>query len=94
MKKFTLSLAAALFIALTSLSAQTIVKDAQGNYKAVKAQKDSTKVADISTGNTFTDTNGNTWPVYKTKSGRVYALRTSKSGNTYKQYLDKPEKNN
>jgi hypothetical protein len=91
MKKCTLSLAAALFMAFTSLSAQTIVRDAQGNYKSVKTAKDSTKTTDMQTGNTFTDAKGNVWPVYQTKSGRVYALRTSKNGINYKQYLDTPK---
>jgi hypothetical protein len=93
MKKTIISLASALVIALCSLSAsaQTIVKDARGNYTAVKASKDSAKTADIATGKTFTDTKGNIWPVYQTKSGRVYALRTSKNGINYKQYLDTPK---
>lgn len=83
-----LFLAIALLVS-ASVSAQTIVKDAQGNYSAVKAAKDTAKTADIATGKTFTDTKGNKWPVYQTKTGRVYALRTSKSGTQYKQYLDK-----
>lgn len=77
---------------LSPAFAQTIVKDSQGNYSAIKSSRDSSKTADINTGKTFTDVKGGVWPVYQTKSGRVYALRTSKTGNTYKQYLDKPLK--
>ena len=79
-------------LAAASVSAQTIVKDAQGNYAAVKAKKDSTKSADLSTGKTFTDPKGNVWPVYKSSTGRLYALRVSNSGTKYKQYLDRPMK--
>lgn len=89
MKKIIISFASVLIMSLSSYG-QTIVKDAQGNYTAVK--KDSTKTPDTNTGKTFTDTKGNVFPVYKTSTGRVYALRTSKNGLSYKQYLDKPAK--
>jgi len=89
MKRLFSAIAVLLLLSF-SISAQTIVKDAQGNYTAVK--KDSTKAPDTNTGKTFTDTKGNKWPVYQTNKGRVYALRTSKNGTTYKQYLDKPAK--
>lgn len=73
--------------------AQTIVKDAMGNYKAVRAAQDSTKTEDVNTGRTFTDSKGKIWPVYKSKTGRIYALRTSKTGKSYKQYLDTQKTN-
>lgn len=82
-----LSLSLISFLFFSSTSAQTIVKDAQGNYRSVK---DTAKVSDLNTGKTFTDPKGNIWPVYQTKTGRVYALRVSKSGTQYKQYLDRP----
>lgn len=87
MKRSFLFLASLLFA--STITAQTIVKDSQGNYRSVK---DTAKVSDISTGKTFTDPKGNIWPVYHTKTGRVYALRVSKSGTKYKQYLDNPVK--
>jgi hypothetical protein len=65
--------------------AQTIVKDAQGNYSVQKKSASPDKKV-----GTFTDEKGNKWPVYESKKGRIYALRTSKSGKEYKQYLDKP----
>ena len=77
-----------LFLALCyGASAQTIARDAQGNYKAVKKVKDST--SDVATGLTYTDTHGGVWPVYRSKSGREYALVTSKNGNVYRKYMSK-----
>lgn len=68
--------------------AQTkVVKDAQGNYRSVKAV-DTLKAAQVAT---FTDSKGKAWPVYKSASGRLYALRVSKNGNTYKMYLKEGE---
>ena len=85
MKKLLLSFAliSCSFIAFS----QTIVKDAAGNYKMVKAAKDSS--TDKPTGKTMTDLQGKEWPVYISKTGRPYALRVSKKGTSYKQYLDK-----
>jgi len=78
-------------------SAQTILRDAQGNYQSVRAKKDTSLTPEIfidANGNRhlvyFTDPKGNKWPVYKTSTGRIYALRTSKNGKQYKQYLNKP----
>jgi hypothetical protein len=67
------------------LHAQTVTKDAQGNYTAVKAPKIDEKPTD--TGKTFTDTKGNVFPVYVSKNGKLFVIRTSKAGNQYKQYL-------
>jgi len=67
------------------LHAQTITKDSQGNYIAVKAIKMDDKGKD--TGKTFTDQNGKTYPVYISKNGKLYYMRTSKSGNIYKNYI-------
>jgi len=53
---------AAIILGLSfGLSAQTITKDAQGNYIAVKAVKMDDKGKE--TGKTFTDTKGNVYPV-------------------------------
>ncbi len=64
---------------------QTIVKqDANGNYIATKAAI----VADKATGKTFTDSKGIKYPVYLSKNGKLYIIRTTKeSGKKYKQYL-------
>lgn len=91
MKKLLLSIA----LVICSLSAFSQAKykmDAAGNYIAVKSVKDTTKSSDLNTGKTFTDSKGGVWPVYKSSTGRIYALRTSKTGNKYKQYLNNPSK--
>ncbi len=67
------------------LKAQTVTKDAQGNYIAVKALETTEKAKD--TGKTFTDTKGNVYPVYVSKNGKLFVIRTSKTGTQYKQYL-------
>lgn len=66
-------------------SSQTVQKDSQGNYIAVKATESSEKAKD--TGKTYTDTKGNVYPVYVSKNGKLFVIRTSKTGNQYKQYL-------
>lgn len=66
-----------------NLMAQTITRDAAGNYYAVtKAKAD-----DKQTGNTFTDAKGNVYPVYVSGKGKLYYIRTSKSGNDYRVYI-------
>ena len=56
-----------------------------GNYVSItKAKTDTTPKA---TGKTFTDSKGKVYPVYITSNDKLYVLRTSKSGNQYKQYL-------
>lgn len=66
-------------------NAQKVTRDAKGNYIAVKA----TQSAESSkpTGKTYTDSKGNVYPVYESKNGKLFVIRTSKAGNQYKQYL-------
>lgn len=71
--------------ALTASYAQTIVKDANGNFTAVKSSRDTAQ--DINTGKTYTDTKGHVFSVYQSKRGKLYALVTSKNGVVYKKYL-------
>jgi len=77
-----------LSVILTSFAAfsQTkVVKDASGNYvtqKAVKKESD-----DKPTGATFTTAKGESYPVMISVNGKLYVNRTSKAGNSYKQYL-------
>ena len=61
------------------VSAQEVRKDSAGNF--IQVRHDST------TGKTFTDYNGVKHPVYKTKSGKLYFIRTSDKGNKYRSYL-------
>jgi hypothetical protein len=92
MKKITtllksLVLSAALFcISNTTASAQTLIKDTQGNLKMSERVKDHTQ--DVNTGKFLIDLQGNKWPLFQSKTGKLYALRTSKSGKEYKQYIN------
>jgi uncharacterized protein YxeA len=72
-----------LFGSFTVFAQQRVTKDAQGNY--VIAKRDST--VNKPTGNNIIDKNGQSHPVYITKNGKLYYMRTSKSGNIYKCYI-------
>lgn len=92
LNKVTIQFLTALLITLIcllsdNLFAQTkVMKDASGNYVALKQTKKSDP--DKLTGNTFTTSNGETLPIYVSENGKYYVLRTSKNtGNQYKQYL-------
>lgn len=76
----------ALFLfAATSTHAQTVTKDAQGNYIAVKQQLQDTSLK--ATGHTYTDNKGKVFPVYISKNGKLFVSRISAKGNAYKIYL-------
>lgn len=67
-----------------TVSAQTrVTKDAQGNY--VIAKRDS--AVNKPTGNNVIDKDGQSHPVYITKNSKLYYMRTSKLGSTYKCYI-------
>ena len=78
-----------LFAAILSLNfglnAQTVQKTKDGNYIAVNVSKGAEKPKD--TGKTFTDQQGNKYPVFISAKGKLFVIRTSKAGNQYKQYL-------
>ena len=71
-----------LFIILmyTAPAHAQMVQDAQGNYTMIIAQAQST-------GKTFTDAKGNIYPVMQSIKGKLFIVRTSKTGKVYKQYL-------
>lgn len=71
-----------LFVTLQG-SAQTIIKDKQGNYTQVKKEA----VKPKETGKTFTDSKGNVYPILISKNGKLFYVRTSKNGNKYNVYL-------
>lgn len=75
---------AILFFILLSVSAIGQVKtDSNGNY--FKAKKDTISQT---TGKTYTDDKGISYPVYISAKGKLYILRISKkTGKEYKQYL-------
>jgi hypothetical protein len=77
-------------LACFSLQAQkkaNVTIDSKGNFVSVK--KDTASKA-TPTGRYYIDRAGSMWPVFKTDTGRLYALRTSKAGKEYKYYL-KPD---
>lgn len=74
-----------LFLLSFSTMAQNVKKDANGNYIAVSTKKAKTEAR--ATGKTYTDSKGNVYPVYESAKGKLFIIRTSKTGNTYNQYL-------
>jgi len=87
MKKLLFLLA--IMITLSAKS-QTVITDLDGNYIAVRKAvgKQFTKQPFKRTNKTFTDINGNIYPVYQSNTGKLYIIRTSKkTGKDYKQYI-------
>jgi hypothetical protein len=83
MKK-TLILCTLFVLSFTSFS-QSIKRDASGNYVQIK---DTTRGQKATlTGNTFTTSKGDVYPVFVSVNGKLFIVRTSKNGNQYKQYL-------
>jgi hypothetical protein len=78
-------LAAFICASLVSFS-QKVKVDANGNYVAVVSVRDSTE--SVNTGKIFTDAKGNTFPVMKSKNGKLFVIRISKNtGKSYPSYL-------
>lgn len=86
MKKLVLSLILALFpFSFQPISAQIIQ---EGN--TFKSEKTVSKAEDEKTQYIWEDSKGNKYPIYKTKKGACYVIKTSKkTGKEYKQYLPK-----
>lgn len=73
------------FVSSLSYGQSSVKLDAQGNYVTVK---DTITVTSAKpTGKTFTDSKGNVYPVMISKNGKLFVVRTSKTGNKYNQYL-------
>ena len=75
-----------LVLIAANCDAQTVTRDAAGNYTAApreaKAERDSV------TGLSYTDTQGKIFPVYVGAKGSHYVCRVSKkSGKFYRYYL-------
>lgn len=85
MKK-TAIIIALIFSSFVGISQTKIVRDANGNFVTQKAPKKASE--DKPTGQTFTTSKGEEFPVYVSEKGKYYVIRTSKeTGNQYKQYL-------
>ena len=88
-----------LFCFMNRVSAQKVVLNASGNYVSVTASKpksDTTTVATVEsltksatkTDKVYVDSKGTTYPVYQSKGGAIFIVRTSKkTGKLYKSYL-------
>ena len=82
MKKFILCLLLALFC----VTANAEVKREGNNFKVEQTRK----ASNTQTKYTWEDKEGNKYPIYVTKKGACYILRTSKkTGKEYKYYLPK-----
>jgi len=81
MKKITLVLS--LVFASLFIQAQTVKKDASGNYVTVTKSETAKD-----TGKTFTTAKGEVFKVYESAKGKLFVIRKSKkTGKEYKQYL-------
>ena len=78
-----------ILVGLSTISySQTVKQDASGNYVLVEKAPSSKKSEAISTGKTFTDAKGKQHPVYKSKTGKLFIVKTSqKTGKNYNYYL-------
>ena len=85
MKTFLTILAIALTIAFVQTVSAQEVKREGNNFTVEKTIQQS---SDVQTQYTFT-IKDNVYPIWITKNGRCYIIRTSKNGNQYKQYLNK-----
>ena len=85
MKK-TLIILTMLFAGINSQAQTKVKQDQKGNFIQV-SNNVREKEKDKETGQTYTDTKGQEFKVYKSINDKLYILRISKSGNEYRQYL-------
>lgn len=68
-------------------NSQKVKQTADGNYIAVKDTA-TRKTEAAATGKFYTNAKGERLPVYVSKNGKLFVIRTSKkTGNQYNQYL-------
>ena len=85
MKHFLTLIAVAIAMTFVqTVSAQEIKREGN-NFTVEKTIQQS---SDVQTQYTFT-IKDNVYPIWITKNGRCYIIRTSKNGKQYKQYLNK-----
>jgi len=86
----TLNRITAIFIFLLLISfaatAQNATKGKDGNFYALAAPE-KPKDAGKETGKTFTDRDGKKYAVLESAKGKLFYIRTSKIGNSYKVYI-------
>ena len=85
MKTFLTILAIALTIAFVQTVSAQEIKQEGNNFTVEKTIQQS---SDVQTVYTY-QIKDNVYPIWITKNGRCYIVRTSKNGNQYKQYLSK-----
>lgn len=67
---------------------QTVKQNADGNYEPVKKEQGAKKSEAKSTGKIYTDSKGETYPVYESKNQKLFIIKTSKkTGKNYNYYL-------
>lgn len=75
-----------LFLALFSNGQTVTVKNQDGTYSAQKKERAKTEAKD--TGKKFKTADGQTLPIFESKNGKYFVVRTSKkTGANYNQYI-------
>lgn len=87
MYRMILLILIAVAIAHFTSNAQTVTKNSNGNYTQTKRVKKDTVA--ILTDNTYTDTNGRVYTVYKSAKGREFIMKQKKDSTYYKMYMPK-----
>ena len=78
---------AILFCFADNVMAQNVKRGADGNFTAISKSNTGSENAKP-TSYTYTDTKGEVYPVYESKNGKNFTLKTSKkSGKQYRSYL-------
>ena len=85
MKSFLFAVIAMIFMSAITYAQESNYKREGTNFTQVQPLKSST---DVQTMYTYT-VKDTVYPIWITKNGRCYIIRTSKNGNQYKQYLNK-----
>ena len=85
MKHFLILIVVVIAIAFVQTVSAQEVKREGNNFTVEQTIQQS---SDVQTQYTFT-IKDNVYPIWITKNGRCYIIRTSKNGNQYKQYLNK-----
>ena len=85
MKSFLFAVIAMIFMSAIAYAQESNYKREGTNFTQVQPLKSSTDVQTMYTYQIKDDV----YPIWITKNGRCYIIRTSKNGNQYKQYLSK-----